>query len=201
MLRLMRRTPLAFACAAALVAACSKRDRAADSAAVADSAGSAVAASGGADAAALALTDPNIVAFLDGANVADSAAGAVATTKGTSVEVRAFGRTMMRDHHALRVAGQEVARTIDVTPEPPPGGSSAAATAAWRDSLIAMPAGPAWDSAYINHEVAAHEAVFRTAQTAIGAAQHAELRTLIQNAAPNIQAHLGRARQLQATLK
>jgi len=197
----LRRTPFALACAAALVAACSRSDKTADSARVADSTAVAATATSAMTPAAPALTDANIFAFLDGANAADSSAGSIAATKGTSAEVRSFGRDMMRDHHALRVAGQDLAKKLAVTPEAPAGDNSAAAAAAWNDSLNAMPRGAAWDKAYIDHEVTAHEQVLNTAQTALGATQNADLKALIQKAAPNIQAHLDHAKQIQSKMQ
>jgi putative membrane protein len=202
--RLLRRFPVAALTAAAIVAACSKGDKSADSARAADSAGatSSAAAPAAAPAAPAAptLTDPNIVAILDAANMTDSASGAVAATKGTSAQVRSFGRDMMRDHHALRKSGQDLAKKLNVTPEMPAGDNSQAAATAWHDSLTAMPKGAAFDKAYIDHEVAYHQAVLQTAQTALGAAQNADLKSLIQKAAPNIQAHLEHAQQIQSKL-
>jgi putative membrane protein len=202
MSRVLFRTPFAALCAAALVAACAKGDKTADSARAADSSAAATAAATpAAPAPAPALTDPNIVAILDGANMIDSANGSVAATKATSAEVKSFGKDMMRDHHALRKAGQDLARKLNVTPEMPAGDNSAAAGAAFKDSLTAMPAGAAWDKAYIDHEVAYHAAVLQTAQTALGAAQNAELKSLIEKAAPNLQAHLDHAKSIQSKLQ
>lgn len=195
----LRRSPLALACAVALVAACSKGDKTADS--DADSTAVAATATAAITPAAPALTDANIVALLDGANVADSSAGSVAAAKGTSAEIKSFGRDMMRDHHALRAAGQALAKKLNVTPEIPAGDKGAAAAAAWQDSLNAMPRGADWDKAYINHEVTYHEAVLATAQAGLAAAQNAELKALIEKAAPNVQAHLEHAKQLQSKMK
>jgi putative membrane protein len=204
MLSVLRRTPFALACAAALVAACSKADRASDSARATDSAAVAATATSAmtpATPVAPAMTDANIVATLDGANVADSSAGSVAAAKGTATEVKAFGRDMMRDHHALRVAGKDLAKKLNITPEMPAGDNSAAAAVSWHDSLTAMARGADWDKAYINHEVTYHEAVLSTAQTALGATQNADLKALIQKAAPNVQAHLDHAKQIQSKMK
>jgi putative membrane protein len=199
----LRRSSVAALSAAALVAACSKGDKGADSAKAADSTAAATAAATPAAApapAAPTLTDPNIAAILDAANAADSSAGAVAATKGTSSEVRSFGKDMMRDHHALRKAGQDLVKKLNVTPALPAGDNSEAAATAWHDSLTAMAKGAAFDKAYIDHEVTYHQAVLQTAQTALGAAQNADLKSLIQKAAPNIQAHLEHAQKIQSKL-
>lgn len=196
----MRRSQFAVLCTAALVAAaCSGGDSAADSTRITDSAMGA-AGTPAATSAAPTLSDANIVALLDGANMTDSAAGAVAATKATSAEVKEFARAMMRDHHALRQAGQDLAKKLSVTPQMPAGDGSAAAATAWQDSLTAMPKGAAWDKAYIDHEVTYHQAVLQTAQAGLAAAQNAELKALIEKAAPNVQAHLDHAKRLQSKM-
>jgi len=47
-----------------------------------------------AGAASISITDPNIVYILDQANAGDSARGRLAATKGTSADVKQFGRLM-----------------------------------------------------------------------------------------------------------
>lgn len=198
----IRRTSTVALCAAGLLAACSKSENNADSTRMADSAAMAAPApAGSTTSAAPTLTDANIVAILDHANMADSTFGSVAATKGTNAEVKTFGRDMMRDHHALRKMGQDLAKKLNVTPQAPPNDNSEAQDKAWADSLQSMPKGTAWDKAYIDHEVAYHQAVIATAKTAEGAAQNAELKDLITKAAPNLEAHLKKAQDIQSKLQ
>lgn len=198
--RVLRRSSFAALCAAALVAGCAGGDKTADSAKMADSMAAAAAAATPAPPPAPVLTDANIVALLDAANATDSTHGSHASSMGTDAEVKTFGKNMMRDHHALRKAGEDLAKKLGVTPELPAGDNSAAAVKAWADSMMAMPKGAAWDKAYINHEVTYHEAVLATAQAGLAAAQNQELKDLITKAAPNIQAHLDHAKKIQARL-
>jgi putative membrane protein len=195
------RTSVAAVCAATLLAACAKKDNYADSTKPADSMAAMAPAPATNPAPAPApLTDANIAAILDNANVADSSAGHLASTKGTNAQVKAFGRDMMRDHHALRKMGLDLVKKLNVTPEMPAGDSSVAQAKSWQDSLTSMPKGAAWDKAYIDHEVTYHEAVIQTAQTAEAAAQNAELKALITKAIPNLQAHLKKAQDIQGKL-
>lgn len=198
----IRRTPFALAAIATLVAGCSKSDSTADTMKAHDSAAAASANAPAAPAAAPAptMTDANIFAVLDGANMADSSDGNVAASKGTAADVKTFARDMMRDHHALRASGQALAKKVNITPEAPAGDNSAAAASAWHDSLVAMPKGAAFDKAYIDHEVTAHEQVLQKAQTAEGAAQNAELKAMIPKAAATVQAHLDHAKKIQTKL-
>ena len=191
------------------LAACGKKDQRADTSAVgsgatataarAPTAGSTTGASANAGASAT-LSDPNIVAILDQANAADSARGRVAETKGTSADVKNFGRMMVGEHHALRQQGQQLAKKLNVTPQPPANDQSEAQAKTEMDSLNAMAKGKAWDKAYIDYEVTYHQQVLQTATKALDAAQNQELKDLIKKAAPVIQKHLDRAKQIQQKL-
>ena len=162
--------------------------------------GGAGATAASAPAAAPTLTDANIVFILDQANAADSARGHLATTKGTSADVRSFGRLMVAEHHMLRQQGQQLAKKLNVTPQAPANDQSEAQAKMQLDSLNAMPKGKAWDKAYIDYEVNAHQQVLDTANKAHDAAQNPELKDLISKAAPVIQKHLDRAKQIQQKL-
>jgi len=154
-----------------------------------------------APAAPAALTDANIVYILDNANMLDSAAGAVAATKGTNSEVREFGKRMMRDHHALRKQGQDLAKKLNVTPEAPANDDSKASYDKTMSMLNGAAKGKDFDKAYIDNEVTYHQAVLQTATNAMAAAQNAELKNLIQKAAPAIQAHLTLAESIQKKMQ
>lgn len=201
---------LALAVPVLLVAGCRKSENVAQDTTAAAMAGSTAVApagaaatpaeSAGAPAAAGALTDPNIVYILDQANAADSARGALAETKGTSADVKNFGRLMVGEHHALRAEGQALAKKLNVTPQAPSGDQSEAQAKQEMDSLTAMAKGPAWDKAYIGYEVTYHQQVIDVATKALAAAQNAQLKALIQKAAPVLQKHLARAQEIQKKL-
>ena len=187
-----------------LLVACGRGDRYAstDSVGATTSPGLARAPSAGASSGAgQGMTDANIVSILDQANVADSTRGALAATKGTSADVKAFGKVMMGEHHALREQGQSLAKQLSVTPQPLPGDQSEQQAKQELDSLQAMPKGNAWDRAYIDYEVTYHQQVIETATKALDAAQSPELKALIQKAAPVLQKHLDRAKEIQGKLK
>lgn len=184
--------------ACALWAACSKGANKADSAAGVDT--SAAAAATPPVVTTPALTDVNIFALLDEANAGDSATGAIAATKATSPAAKEFARQMMRDHHMLRKAGQDLATKVGMTPAPPAGDTLSASAQKWSDSLTAMAKGGDWDKAYIDHEVAAHMAVAALLQTAQGIAQDTSLKALIIKAQPLVDAHLKKAQAIQTKL-
>jgi putative membrane protein len=186
------------------VAACAKKEAARDSMR-ADSAAAASnmtppAAAPAADTAATAapaLTDANIVFILDQANASDSARGKLAETKATSADVKNFGKLMVGEHHALRAQGQALAKKLNVTPQAPANDQSEMQAKQEMDSLNAVAKGAAWDKSYIAYEVGYHQAVMDIATKALAAAQNAELKALITKAAPVIQHHLDRAKEIQ----
>jgi putative membrane protein len=147
------------------------------------------------------LSDANIVYLLDRANMMDSAGGSIASTKGTNSEVRDFGKRMMRDHHELRKQGADLAAKLAVTPAPPANDTTQAHMDKMMSTLNGAAKGRDFDKAYIDGEVEAHKAVLEMATAAMNAAQNAELKNLIQKAAPAIQAHLDMAQSIQGKLK
>lgn len=187
------------------LAACGKKDQNADTSAVgsgatAQAAPAPTAGSSTGASANVTLSDPNIVYILDQANASDSARGRLAETKGTSTDVKNFGRLMVGEHHALRQQGQQLAKKLNVTPQAPPNDQSEAQAKTEMDSLNAVAKGKAWDKAYIDYEVNYHQAVLQTATKALDAAQNQELKDLIKKAAPVIQKHLDAAKKIQQKL-
>ena len=188
-----------MASAALALAACTKKDAAPADSGMMAGADTAMKAPDAAmtPAPAPALSDANIVYILDNANMLDSAGGAIAATKGTSADVRAFAKDMMRDHHKLRADGQALAKKLGVTPEAPANDDSKAQLDKTLSLYNGAAKGKDFDKAYIDNEVTYHKAVLATATAAAGAAQNAELKNFIQKAAPAIQAHLDHAEALQ----
>jgi putative membrane protein len=149
---------------------------------------------------AASLSDANIVALLDEANQADSTAGAYAVGKATSPEVKAFARLMMGEHHALRLQGQQLAKKLNVAPQPPANDPLKPAAESEMAALRAAPKGAQFDRVYIDQEVAIHKAVLDLAEQAHGAAQNPELKALIEKAQPIIERHRERAEKIQQKL-
>ena len=149
-----------------------------------------------------AIDDPTIVAIFDAANTWDIEAAQVALQKSHSKDVRSFAQMMAHDHKAVRQMGRDLAKKLKVTPTPP--GKDFAlyqAHLAAMKTLRAAKRGAAFDKAYIDNEVAFHQAVIDAVTTTLlPATQNAELRQLETTVAPNFQAHLLAAKKLQGEL-
>jgi putative membrane protein len=147
------------------------------------------------------LSDANILYLLDAANRADSAAGTLAATKGTSSDVRQFGTRMAREHHALRTEAQTLVTRVGITPTPPEGDTTQAMIARAMARLNGAAKGRDFDKAYMDREVAYHKTQLEALIAAMNGAQSAELKNLIQKAAPVVQSHLDLAQSIQAALR
>ena len=188
--------------AALAIVACSKKESyGTDTTAASSTTSTDTSAMAGAPAASANWTDENIFALLDEVNMADSAAGAVAATKGTASAVRDFGKRMMRDHHTLRAQGEALAKRLKITPAPPSDDPVMQAGQKHMDVLNSTAKGKDFDKAYIDGEVDLHKAALDIATKAAGQTQNAQLKNLIQKAAPAIQAHLDLAESIQKGLK
>jgi putative membrane protein len=177
-----------------------KGDAVADSGAV--PAGASTAAMASPDAAtAGGLTDANIVYIVSMANKAEIERGNIATTKGTNAGVKDYGKMITGEHTALEAEAQALATKLGVTPAAPAGDQSEASAKAQMDTFNATAKGAAWDKAYVDFEHTYHQQLMETAKSAIAAAKNAELKALLERAAPIVQKHIDHAAELQGKLK
>jgi len=143
------------------------------------------------------LDDPTIVAIFDAANTWDMETGGLGATKGSTKAVRDFGAMIRRDHEAVRQQGRDLASTLHVTPTSP-----GPTFALYQDHLAAMKtltmsSGPAFDKAFLEHEVAYHKAVIDAVNTTLLPALHnEEVKDLVRKVAPAFQAHMIAAQSL-----
>jgi putative membrane protein len=195
----VRRCAIAALAVVALILGCGASDKTDVSTRAADSLLQAAATAKPAASTPI-VNDSNILAVLDAASFADSAIGSIAALKGMSADVRDYGAAMMRDHHAMRIAGLELAEKLDIIPQLPPGDPSLQIAATWQDNLIVTPKSFAWDKSYIGGEVTNHEQMLGTLQTALAATQNARVRRLIIQTAARVQEQLDQAKAVQARI-
>lgn len=193
---------VAAAAALALAAACGDSE-AGEQPSTADAASTTAAAAPApaAPAAAPAVTDPQIAAIVVAANQVDIDAGELAKTKASDPRVKEFAQRMITDHSGVNQAASDLVTRLGVTPEP--NATSQKLTADGEASRTALQgqSGAAFDRAYVDGEVAYHQAVLDAIdQTLIPSAQNAELKALLEQTRPAVAAHLDHARQLQTSL-
>ena len=146
-------------------------------------------------------TDPQIAAIVVTANQVDIDAGKLAGSKAHSKDVRAFGQLMVTDHTGVNKSATELVQKLHVTPEPNATSESLQKGGDENLAKLKTLSGAAFDKAYIDHEVAYHEAVLDALdKTLIPSAQNAELKALLVKVRPAFVAHLEHAKALQAKL-
>ena len=154
-----------------------------------------------APAAAPAITDAQIAHIVVNADAIDSAAGALAAQKGSSKDVKDFGKMMVTDHGAVNKQAVALATKLGVTPEDNDVSRQLKTGADANIAKLQGLTGKDFDKAYIDNEVAYHQAVADAmSQKLIPGAQNAELKALLEKSLPAFGAHLERAKQIQATL-
>jgi putative membrane protein len=145
--------------------------------------------------AAPALDDATIVAIFDYANTKDIETGELAAKKGSTQAVRDFGMMLARDHKAVRQQGRDLAKKLGVTPTPPKD-NSVKDQAALMKKLNGL-SGVEFDKAFLQNEVAFHDAVINAVQTTLlPAIKNAELKELVVKVAPAFVAHRDGAKNL-----
>lgn len=147
------------------------------------------------------INDAQIAHIVVTANQVDVDAGKLAQKMASNAEVKKFGERMVADHEGVNKQAVALATRLKVTPQ---DNDTSKALKAGGDKNIATLktlSGAAFDKAYVEQEVAYHQAVLDAIdKTLIPGASNAELKALIVKVRPAIAAHLEHAKHIQSTL-
>jgi putative membrane protein len=147
------------------------------------------------------LSDAQIAAIVVVANQIDVDAGVLATKKATHPEVKKLAERMVTDHTGVNKAAGELVTKLGVEPEETDASRGLAAGGDAKHEELDGLEGAAFDKAYVDNEVAYHEAVIGVLDAQlIPSATNAELKTMLVDVRPAFVAHLEHARQVQAAL-
>jgi putative membrane protein len=145
---------------------------------------------------AAALDDATIVAIFDAANTFDVQTGNLAAKKASNPDVKKFGAMIAHDHTVVRQQGRDLAKKLGVTPTPPKDMPFKADHDAAMKELNSL-SGPAFDKAFLAHEVKYHNDVLDAVKTTLmPAIQNAEVKDLVTKVAPAFVAHRDAAQNL-----
>jgi len=145
--------------------------------------------------------DAQIAAIVVTANQVDIDAGDYAQAHASADDVKAFARQMVTDHTAVNKSATDLAGRLHLTPEDNPTAQSLKKGGDDNVAHLKTLSGPAFDRAYVDHEVAYHEAVLKALDdTLIPNASNADLKALMVKVRPAFVAHLEHAKMLQARL-
>jgi len=152
-------------------------------------------------AAAQAVTDAQIASIVVTANQVDIDAGKLAASTSKTADVKKFAALMVTDHTGVNKQAVALVTKLKVTPED--NDTSRSLKAGGEKNVAALKAleGAAFDKAYVDHEVAYHQAVLDAVdKTLIPNAKNDELKALLVKVRPAFVAHLEHAKHVQSSL-
>jgi putative membrane protein len=145
-----------------------------------------------------APTDAQIAAIVVAANQVDIDAGKLAETRGSTPEVKAFGKRMVLDHTSSNQRASELAQKLNLKPEP--GETSKSLTKGGEEMRAKLKKleGADFDRAYVDNEVKFHQTVIDTVdETLLPNAKNPQLKALLEQTRPTLVSHLEHAKQIQ----
>lgn len=147
------------------------------------------------------LSDAEVAHVAVTANSIDIELARFAQTRTQDDGVRAFAATMIRDHSAVNAQAAALAGRLGVTPANNAVSQSLLTGAASARAAIESLSGSAFDRAYMDREVAYHQAVLDALDDLlIPTTSNAELRALLMQVRPAIATHLDHATHLRKSL-
>jgi putative membrane protein len=150
---------------------------------------------------AAAPNDAQIAAIVVTANQVDIDAGKYAEGHATSADVKKFAQQMVTDHTAVNKSATDLAGKLKLVPEDNATAQSLKKGGEDNVAHLKTLQGAALDKAYVDHEVAYHQAVLDALdKTLIPSAKNEELKALMVKVQPAFVAHLDHAKMLQAQL-
>lgn len=146
--------------------------------------------------------DAQIAGIVVAANTVDINAGKLAESKAHDKEVKKFAKRMVTDHTGVNKQATALVNKLKVTPEESSTSKSLKDDGAKTLSKLKGLKGAEFDKAYVDNEVAYHQAVLDAiGKTLIPSAKNAELKALLEKSRPAFVDHLEHAKQMQASMK
>jgi putative membrane protein len=148
------------------------------------------------------VNDAQIASIVVTANQVDIDAGKLAATTTANAEVKKFAQLMVTDHTSVNKQATDLATRLKVAPQDNDTSRSLKDGGDKNLANLKGLKGAAFDKAYVDHEVAYHQAVLDAVdRTLIPGASNADLKALLVKVRPAFVAHLEHAKHVQASLK
>ena len=147
------------------------------------------------------LSDAEVASVAVVANQIDIDNAKIAQERSKDDDVLKFAETMISDHKAVIAQAAALVKKLGVTPKDNAVSQQLQTDADKAGSMLRSKSGAAFDKAYIDHEVEYHKAVIDAVENLlIPETDNTELKELLQNVVPALQAHLEHAQMLQKQL-
>lgn len=148
------------------------------------------------------LSDPEVAHVAVTANTIDVELARFAQSRTENAWVKGFAASMIADHNAVNAQAAALAGRLGVTPQDNDVSKSLVTGAAQARTALEPLRGVAFDRAYVDREVAYHQAVLDALDgLLIPTTSNADLRKLLVDVRPAFAAHLEHAKQLRSRLR
>jgi putative membrane protein len=148
------------------------------------------------------LTDPEVASVAVTANQIDIKYADIARKNSQNKDILNFAETMSKDHSAVIEQASQLVKKLNVTPKDNAVSQKLNSDAANTRKMLEGKKGPDFDKAYINNEVEYHKAVINAVKNLlIPETDNQELKDLLTNILPALDAHLQHAEMVQKKIK
>ena len=151
--------------------------------------------------AAVRLTAGQIAMVTELANTAEIEQGKLAQGKAKSASVKKFATMMVKHHSEAKADQTKLYKELKLTPEASPQGNLLKEDSDKMTGTLRGAEGDAFDMAYMNSQVDAHQKVLDTInRELLPAASDEKLRESLEDMKETVESHLKEARSIQAEL-
>ena len=148
------------------------------------------------------LSDPEVASVAVAANQIDIKYAEIAKKKSKNPEILNFAETMAKDHNAVIEQASALVKKLNVTPKDNALSQKLNTDAEETRKALNAKSAAEFDKAYINNEVAYHKAVIDAVKNVlIPETENQELKDLLSNILPALDAHLKHAEMVQKKIK
>jgi len=138
-------------------------------------------------------SDAFILGYLETAHWGDRAGGRLAQIRASDPRVREFGRDMADQHDLLLRQTQQTSTSLRIPPAFNAESLEISREEREAREELRRKTGGAFDRAYIRHEIESHREVVTRLKQAMLEAHHPEVKQLLDESQPVVQAHLDAA--------
>jgi putative membrane protein len=148
----------------------------------------------------ITLSDANVMGVLKSLGQGEIDAAQLAQEKAAAPEVKAFAARVLKEHQELDRANGRLAEDLSLEPQPSQLVSQLRQSHEDAMRVLRATAGPAFDRAYVDHEIRQHVRALYFVEAAADSEATPRLKQELVRAGPDLLSHISAARALERRL-
>lgn len=148
----------------------------------------------------MTMSDSNLISVLDRLGENEIDAALLAQQKASDPEVKAFAGRVLNEHRQLADTNARLAGQLSLQPEPPALAAELQHAHEQAMRKLRTQSGPAFDRAYVKHEIAQHVLAVNFMETAAESEAEPVLKQELVRTGPDLLSHISAARALERHL-